>query len=641
MSSHADCTDALAYSYLRFSDPHQSKGDSVRRQDELRDDWLKRNPGVRLDTSVTLQDRGKSAFTGEHRKNPDRHALAAFLKLVDSGKVPRGSYLLIENLDRLSREHEVPACHLLTGILMAGIQVVQLSPYEMLLTDKSNGWELMRAVMELSRGHGESAMKSERIGKAWAAKKARARRGEPQVSRSPNVNGMKLLTHILPSWVEERGGKLVLIPGRAAAVRRMFQLSAAGYGSKRIASVLTREGVAAFGRALTEEDVASWPERRLRQPESRRKPPPTAGEVKALRGQIGTLGCWDCGEWVPARWNGCYVWTVLTDRRAVGEYQPRLCKRGRKPDGPPVPGFFPPAVTEAEWLAAQAGIAQRRSKPGRADEHINIFAGLLRDARSGSTYVCKQVQPSNGRGSRHRVLINRDALERLDKCYTFPFVTFERTILFRLAEVDPHDILNGDQGPDESQVLAGEWERLESSLHMLNADMDAHGESPTLMKRVRELEARQADVSRRLTEARQRAAHPLSEAWGQAQSLLAVLDSAPDPDDARLRLRSSLRRIVADIWLLVVPRGCDRLAAVQIWFTGYKRHRSYVILHRPPRSNGKTRKKGLRKVGFLPDVARIGEIDLRKRNHLPQVERWLTEVDVGLLQELLKDIDLP
>jgi hypothetical protein len=33
----------VAYSYIRFSSPEQAKGDSVRRQAELRDAWLERN----------------------------------------------------------------------------------------------------------------------------------------------------------------------------------------------------------------------------------------------------------------------------------------------------------------------------------------------------------------------------------------------------------------------------------------------------------------------------------------------------------------------------------------------------------------------------------------------------------------------
>src|SRR5687767_12301056 len=88
--------NAIAYSYLRFSSPEQAKGDSVRRQTEMTKTWCERN-GVRYDESLSLRDEGISAFTGDHRRNPDRHALAGFLELVRQGKVPKGSYFIIEN----------------------------------------------------------------------------------------------------------------------------------------------------------------------------------------------------------------------------------------------------------------------------------------------------------------------------------------------------------------------------------------------------------------------------------------------------------------------------------------------------------------------------------------------------------------
>src|SRR3954464_8676467 len=91
----------LAFSYLRFSSPKQAAGDSVRRQTGLRDAWLNESGAV-LDNTLTLRTAGVSAFKGQHRVNPDRHALALFLQLVKSGRVPRGSYLVVECLDRLS-----------------------------------------------------------------------------------------------------------------------------------------------------------------------------------------------------------------------------------------------------------------------------------------------------------------------------------------------------------------------------------------------------------------------------------------------------------------------------------------------------------------------------------------------------------
>src|SRR5262245_48878217 len=109
-------TRPTAYSYVRFSSPKQAEGDSLRRQTEAAADWCRRNDAV-LDESTTLHDLGKSAYTGAHRQNPDRHALAAFLKLVEDGRVPRGSFLVIENLDRLSREHVQPALLLALNLL--------------------------------------------------------------------------------------------------------------------------------------------------------------------------------------------------------------------------------------------------------------------------------------------------------------------------------------------------------------------------------------------------------------------------------------------------------------------------------------------------------------------------------------------
>jgi DNA invertase Pin-like site-specific DNA recombinase len=66
-----------------------------------------------------LQDLGVSGFTGLHRSNPDRYALAAFLEAVSQGRIPKDSYFIVENLDRLSREHSRPAMLLFLGILAA------------------------------------------------------------------------------------------------------------------------------------------------------------------------------------------------------------------------------------------------------------------------------------------------------------------------------------------------------------------------------------------------------------------------------------------------------------------------------------------------------------------------------------------
>jgi DNA invertase Pin-like site-specific DNA recombinase len=574
----------IAFSYVRFSTPEQAKGDSLRRQTEAASAWCAKNH-VTLDESLRLHDLGKSAYTGAHRKNPDRHALACFLKLVEDGKVPRGSYLIIENLDRLSREDERPALRLWMDLLDAGVNIVQLTPETIFRHEKSDMFDIMRAVMELARGHGESARKSERNGASWQNKVALARKKQEQPPRKKDGRITRAITGQLPAWVEDQGGKLVLIPERAAVVKTIFHLAAIGYGLASIVAWLTKNGVPAWGPS---------------------------------------------GVWVRV-----YVGKILKDRRAVGEHQPR--GQGGQPDGDPIANYFPAAVTEDEWRAARAGAAERKRKPGRLGKHVNLFASLLRDAR-GRLKTDTYFETGRAQGRRgQRLLVNMASAEGRAPYVSFPATTFEEAILSLLAEIDPREILNGDHGPDESLVLAGELARVEGRIGEMEAALLADGDVLTLAKALKQLEGQKRELAAKLAEARQKAAHPLSESWGQAQSLLATLDAAPDPTDARLRLRSSLRRMVEEIWLLIVPRGRDRLCAVQIYFQGSHQgeHRDFLIFHRAPWGNARARRAGQCKVASLASACRPGELDLRKSDHATRLEKTLAALDLQKLEAAL------
>src|SRR5262249_45589373 len=151
---------------------------------------------------------------------------------------------------------------------------------------------------------------------------------------------------------------------------------------------------------------------------------------------------------------------------------------------------YPAVIDEDEWAAAQlpavVGKPARGQPRGRVGKHTNLFGvDMLRNARDGGTYI-----PSTrvDRGNHHRTLIPSASQDGRGAAVSFPLPVFEQAILSRLREIDPHDILNGDSGPDESLSLAAELARVESGIAALNADMDEHGESPTLMKRVRDKE---------------------------------------------------------------------------------------------------------------------------------------------------------
>src|SRR5262245_49706207 len=113
-----------AYSYVRFSTPEQSKGGSLKRQMALSLAYCKRK-GLALDDSLTLHDLGVSAFRGD---NATQGHLAAFLEAVRIGRVPAGSVLIVESVDRISRQGIDEGYDLCKKILKSGVYIVTLEP---------------------------------------------------------------------------------------------------------------------------------------------------------------------------------------------------------------------------------------------------------------------------------------------------------------------------------------------------------------------------------------------------------------------------------------------------------------------------------------------------------------------------------
>src|SRR5206468_1443297 len=113
-----------AYSYVRFSSAQQAEGGSLNRQSELSRAYCERKK-LTLDDSLTLRDLGVSAFRSD---NVREGALAGFLEACRMGRVPRGSALIVESLDRLSRDQIRPALQLFLALQDHGITIVTLQP---------------------------------------------------------------------------------------------------------------------------------------------------------------------------------------------------------------------------------------------------------------------------------------------------------------------------------------------------------------------------------------------------------------------------------------------------------------------------------------------------------------------------------
>jgi hypothetical protein len=125
--------------------------------------------------------------------------------------------------------------------------------------------------------------------------------------------------------------------------------------------------------------------------------------------------------------------------------------------------------------------------------------------------------------------------------------------------------------------------------------------------------------------------------WNETQTLVGNLANAENVTETRLRIQAALRRIVEAVFLLIVPRGSHRLAAVQIHFTGGKR-RDYLI-HNRSAENG--RGGGAKVASFAlgtGDKRRAGKVDLRIKQHTETVAAVLGEIDLAELDEICTDV---
>jgi DNA invertase Pin-like site-specific DNA recombinase len=231
---------ARVYSYLRFSDPRQSTGSSADRQRLYAQAWAAER-GLVLDESLTLRDEGLSAY---HQRHIKQGALGVFLQAVSEGRIPEGSVLIVEGLDRLSRAEPIQAQAQLAQIINAGITVVTASDGREYNRAglKAQPMDLVYSLLVMIRAHEESDTKSKRV-KASIRRLCEAWQAGTYRGRVRNGND--------PSWVEWTGSEWRLIPERVEAVRLALHHYKNGLGAGRAAKLMYQQG-----HAITDQVIA-------------------------------------------------------------------------------------------------------------------------------------------------------------------------------------------------------------------------------------------------------------------------------------------------------------------------------------------------------------------------------------------------
>jgi len=434
--------------------------------------------------------------------------------------------LIIENVDRLSRLPPDEATALIMSIVKAGVDVVTTSPEQLYTaaTIRQVGvWIPLQVACCLAAE--ESRKKGERVADAWDAKRKTA--------------AVSIVSKKGPAWLRLTADRKewAVIEQKAKWVRRMFALASEGYGVGRIAGVLGRE-----------------------HPE-------------------GLMG----NGWQPG-----YIQGILRSRSCIGEFQPftGVCARKgrpstRKPAGEAVKNYFPAVVSEADFYRVQQALDGRRRGGGRIVGVPNLFNGILFDALDKRKMVVNQQH-------RRKVLVSGGAIRRMPGSvyHSIQYDVFERGILSRLAELTAADVL-GKPSAAEDRVaeLTGRLTTCNRNRNAVRTKAAGAEDVSSFFDLLADLDRQRKDLVAELEKARAEAASMEGDNIGEFTSLVAMLDDAEpsEREGLRRKVRAALRRVVKEMWALVVPRGRVRLCAVQVRLSGGA-HRDYLIYHKGTQS---------------------------------------------------------
>jgi len=501
-------TGPRCISYLRFSKPEQLKGDSLRRQLALTEEYVQEN-GMVLDESLTFQDKGISAFRGLHRI---KGALGKFLELIEKGQIVAGSVLIIESLDRLTRQECLVALNLFTGIIMRGIDIVTLTDRTRYSEESlnTNPSELVMSLMIMCRAHEESAIKSKRLTAAWEQKR--------------KTIGTEKLTKKCPQWLElnDERTEYYPIPDRSKVIESIYRMYLSGKGVALIVKELNRKA-----------DL----------------------------------------KWTPKNgWRRSYIQKILRTRAVIGEFQPHKMIEGKRtPVGDVISSYFPRIVTEKLFYRVQEQLERNIHFGGKNGTVSNLFGGIARCGYCGSPMqlVDKGKPP---KGAKYLVC---DSARRGMGCkyQSVRYMEVEEQVLTFCKGLSIPDIVTDRHKENERlSYLHGELSSLKGQLRSVKGRIEnlADTISDTSDKQVRrvlgEKLAHQLDSQHTLKQDETATAQEIERLSLSEQNLenriedlkglLNLLQTTKDTT-VRLRVRNELRNLIRAI--KIYPVGMVRL----------------------------------------------------------------------------------
>lgn len=479
-----------AYSYVRLSSKEQIKGHGNLRQTKAIHEAAQRYHWHL--SEQTFSDLGVSSFKGLNRLSG---ALSQFIELAQTGQIEKGSVLIVENVDRLSRENVMNSVSLMLNLINLGITIYTLSDDRIYKQQSDTAFmDLMLWALSAQRAHEESVMKSQRIRASRENAKERAREAGVVMNRS------------LPAWLKwsENRTELIVIDEIAVIIQRIFKLYAEGLSMKPIAMRLNAECIEYWGKTKT--------------------------------------------------WSHSTVQNLLKNPSVTGAMQP-LKRVDNKfiPDGLPIENYYPRIIEQDLW---QTTVNLRKAKVSSRGRHSadkethNLFRGLLK-CTCGTGL---SLNNSTAKRKRYSSLRCTSLKTNGCKAKTWNYKRFETIVLLALHDLDWSNIIstNKAQGNIQRMELSNHVETLQlsvdSNVIKINnlSDAIAGGlNSPTVMNNLMKLEADQeklqAEIDTATTKLNSLAQSQsnLDDSIEQLQELFSMLSNG---DDVRHKINQRLNQ---------------------------------------------------------------------------------------------------
>ena len=284
--------------YVRFSTSEQSKGYSLERQRTRGIDFANEREWP---VEKTIVDEGRSAFHGANRL--EGSALHEFEFEARNG-LHSGTVLVVENIDRLSRQGAKAAAQLIWALNEQGVDVATWQDgYVYRAGNNGDLMELFSVIIKAQMAYEESLKKSQRTSASWDKRFAAIANGT-QTAPVPHT----------PMWIDRINGELVLNPHRTAVLNEIYDFYIDGVGIHRLVGILNDRG------------EPSWT------------------PLEQCRGNNG--------------WFYSYIYRLLNKRAVLGEY---VTNTGETLST----NYYPQAITAEKWNRAQAALSLRKGNQKR------------------------------------------------------------------------------------------------------------------------------------------------------------------------------------------------------------------------------------------------------------------------------------